>query len=138
MAAAVVLAADHSDVEYGKNLIGVLDYLSLDKPTQEIYEERKWLIRTHHHWKGELDLGWYLPLGYRAVKDRIEVVCQIEIAESDPKQSLSYCGWASLGTQVVLQRQWDAKGRSQPTRQSRYRLSTSTSTSKSLATAKAA
>jgi hypothetical protein len=32
-AAALVLAADHSNVEYGVNLIGVLDYLSLEKPT---------------------------------------------------------------------------------------------------------
>ncbi len=109
MAAALVLAADHSDVEYGRNLIGVLDYLSLEKPTRAIFQERKWLIRTHNNWKGELDLGWYLPLGYRAVKDRIEVVYQVEVTESDPKESLSYCGWASLGTQVVLQRQWDAK-----------------------------
>ena len=62
-AAAVVLAADHSNVEYGKNLIGVLDYLSADKPTMDVFRKRKWLVRTHHNWNGQMDLAWYQPLG---------------------------------------------------------------------------
>src|SRR5262249_18820413 len=49
-AAALVLAADHSNVEYGKNLIGVLDYLSHDKPTIDVFRKRKWLVWTHHSW----------------------------------------------------------------------------------------
>jgi hypothetical protein len=109
-AAALVLAADHSDVEYGKNLIVVLDYLAPEKPTMQVFRERKWLVRTHHSWHNEVDLAWYQPVGFRAAKDRIEIVGQVEILDSDPKDSNSYCGWAGIGEQVVYQREWDAKG----------------------------
>jgi hypothetical protein len=105
-AAAIVLVADHSKVEYGKNLVGVLDYLSAEKQPVEVFRRRKWLILNHHNWKNEMDLAWYLPLGFRAAKDRIEVVDKVEILASDPKESKSYCGWAGLGEQVVHQREW--------------------------------
>jgi hypothetical protein len=39
--AALVLATDHSNVEYGKDLVGVLDYLSTSKPTLDVVEGRK-------------------------------------------------------------------------------------------------
>lgn len=107
-AAALVLVADHSIIEYGKNLIGVLDYLSADKPTLETFRERKWLILTHHDWDNEMYLAWYHYTGFRAAKNRLEVVGQIEILESDPHGSGMYCGWAGIGEQVVRQRAWDA------------------------------
>jgi hypothetical protein len=110
-AAALVLVADHSNAEYGKNLIAVLDYLSPQKPTIEVFRQRKWLVYTHHGWKNRMDLAWYLPVRFRAVKDRIDIVGQVGILESDPKDSNTYCGgWVHLGEQVVAQREWDAKG----------------------------
>jgi hypothetical protein len=109
-AAAVVLAADHSNVEYGKNLIGVLDYLSPEKPTIDIFRKRELLVREHHGWNGQMDLAWYQPLGFRAAKDRIESVGHVNILDSDPKDSNSYCSWVGIGEQVVYQREWDAKG----------------------------
>lgn len=108
-AAVVVLAADHSEPEYGKNLIGVLDYLSTTKPTMDVFRMRKWLVRTHHGWRGQLDLAWYLPGGFRAVKDRIEIVGRVEILDSDPKDSKNHRCWHGIGEQVVYQREWDAK-----------------------------
>ena len=63
-AAALVLVADHSNVEYGKNLIGVLDYLSPEKPTIEVFRERKWLVLTHHSWNNKTDIAWYQPVGF--------------------------------------------------------------------------
>ena len=109
-AAALVLKADHSNAEYGKNLIGVLDYLSPEQPTTEVFRNRKWLLRTHHSWNGQMDIAWYQPLGFRAVKERIEIVGQVDILASDPKDSNSYCGWSGIGEQAVYQREWDAKG----------------------------
>jgi hypothetical protein len=50
------------------------------------------------------------PPGFRAAKDRIEVVGQVDILDSDPKDSNCYCGWAGIGKQVVYQREWEAKG----------------------------
>lgn len=110
LAAALVLAADHSNPEYGKNLIAVLDYLGEEKPGLEVFHQRKWLILSHHGWKNGMDLAWYLPVTFRAMKDRMEVVGQIEILDSDPKESNSYRGWAGIGLEVGLQREWDAKG----------------------------
>jgi hypothetical protein len=107
--AALVLAADHSNAEYGKNLIGVLDYLSSKKPSIKVFQERKWLVRTHHHWKNEMDLAWYFPVGFRAAKKCLEVIGQVELLESDPGDSKSYCGWSHIGQQVILQREWDRK-----------------------------
>lgn len=107
-AAALVLVADHSNVECGENLIVVLDYLAPEKPTIQVFCNRKWLIRTHHNWKNAIDLAWYQALGFRPVKDRIEIVGQIEILDSDPKESSWYCGWAGIGEHALLQREWDA------------------------------
>lgn len=88
---ALVLAADHSAVEYGKNLVGVLDYRSPQKPTIEFYRERKWLA-----WNNEIDLAWYHYMGFRAVKNRLEVVGQVEILESDPSDSNVYRHWSRI------------------------------------------
>ncbi len=108
-AAAIVLAADHSEVEYGRNLIGVLNYLSAEKPTDEVFHARNWLIRNHHGWRNSPDLAWYLPVGFREAKSRIEVVGTIELLDPDPRASNDYCGWVGLGEQVAAQRAWDAK-----------------------------
>jgi hypothetical protein len=108
--AALVLAADHSTVEYGKNLVGVLDYLSPQKPPMEIFRTRKWLVRTRHSWSNAIDVAWYLPVGFRAAKDRLEVIGHVEILDSDPKDSNSYRGWRGIGEQVMYQREWDPKG----------------------------
>ncbi len=107
-AAALVLAADHSNLEYGKNLIGVLDYLSPEKPTMAVFRKRNWFFRNHHGWKNVMHLGWYQYVGFRSTKDRLEIVGQVEILESDPKDSDSYCPWSDIGEQVVMQREWDA------------------------------
>ena len=106
--AGLVLAADHSDPEYGKNLIAVLDYMSRDRPSPKVFKKRRWLKLTHHQWKGKLDLSWYLPVHFTKEKDRFEIVGHIKIRLTDPKQSSQYASWQSLGSGVVLQREWDA------------------------------
>ena len=108
--AALVLAADHSAVEYGKNLVGVLDYLSLQKPPMDVFRTRKWLVRTHQSRSDAIDVAWYLPVGFRAAKDRLEVVGQVEILDSDPRDSNSYLGWRGIGEQVMYQRESEPQG----------------------------
>jgi len=108
-AAALVLKADHSKAEYGKNLIGVLDYLSATKPTLEVFLNRHWLFRTHHEWKNQMDVAWYQYVGFREAKPRLEIVGRVEILDSDPQDSNSYSAWAGIGQQALYQREWDAK-----------------------------
>lgn len=85
-AAALVLAADHSVPEYGKNLVAVLNYFSTDRPTMAVFRERTWL-----------DIAWYQPIGFRTVKARIDIAGHIEILESDPKESNVYRRWTGIG-----------------------------------------
>ena len=108
--AALVLASDHSDLEYGKNLLAVLDYMEADKPSLKVFKKRRWLRMTHHDWSGDLDLSWYLPVGFREGKKRLETVGTIRLRRRDPKDSLMYSSWDELGEQVVHQREWDRSG----------------------------
>ena len=108
-AAALVLASDHSTVEYGKNLVGLLDYLSAEKPTIEVFRKRRWLRLTHHAWNGDMALAWYLPIRFRTAKDRIEIVGRVEILEADPSDGNTYRGWNGIGEEAVQQREWDAQ-----------------------------
>lgn len=113
-AAALVLGADHSEAEHGTNLIGVLDYLSPEKPTIDVFRKRKWLV-SHHSWNNvtvqTMDVAWYVTAGFRAVKDRLEVVGRVEILDSDPKSSNTYSSnWGGLGEKVVRQREREATG----------------------------
>jgi hypothetical protein len=110
-AAAIVLAADHSVPEYGKNLVAVLDYLSTDTPAIEVFRGRKWLVLSHDEGRDRRDIAWYYPVGFRAVKSRLEVVGQVEIHDSDPKDSDLYCGWAGIGERATQRRDRDADGR---------------------------
>ena len=104
-AAALVLAADHSNVEYGTNLVGVLDYLSPEKPTIEVFRKRKWLVLRHHGESGTMAVAWYYHMGFRAVKDRLEIVGEVEIVGSDPKDSNTYLRWTGIGEQAIHQRE---------------------------------
>ena len=107
-AAALVLAADHSTAEYGTNLVGMLDYLSPMKPTLDVFRTRSWLVLTHASFTGQLNVGWFYPMGFRTIKDRIDILGRIEIVDSDPRDSSMYFRWNNLGEQLVKQRAWDA------------------------------
>jgi hypothetical protein len=93
--AAIVLVADHSTEEYGRNLVAVLDYRSANTPTMDVFRQRK--IASDHHAAKGAQIAWYLPMGFRSVKNRLEVVGQVEILESDPKDSNFYFRWSSIG-----------------------------------------
>ncbi len=105
--AALVLASDSTNLEYGQNLICVLDFMSTQKPLLHNFSNRQWLMLTHHKWDGKLDLAWYLPAGFRAEKSRFELVAKIEVLPSDPKESKLFSSWSNLGEQVIHQRDWD-------------------------------
>jgi hypothetical protein len=103
-AAALVLAAYHSTVEYGTTLVGVLDYLSLEKPTMEVFGKRKWLLLGQHS-SNKIDVAWYHYIGFFAVKNRLEIVGQVEILGSDPTDSTIYRRWTGIGEQAIHRRE---------------------------------
>lgn len=105
-AAAIVLAADHSIPECGMNLVALLDYYSAEKPTMEVFRNRQWLTLAS---TGKRHVAWFQPIGFRGAKGRLEVIGQIEILDSDPKDSNVYCGWTRIGEEA-RQRQDSAAG----------------------------
>jgi hypothetical protein len=95
--AALVLVADHSNVEYGKNLIGVLDHVSSVPPDAAVCEARNWLRLTKGDLAGTLDIAWYVAFGFRSERKRIQVVGTTPILDSDPRSSHRYTHWKRLG-----------------------------------------
>lgn len=106
-AAALVLAVDHSTVEYGRDLVGVLDYLSSEKPAIEVFRDRKWLD-LNPDGVPTMDIAWYHYIGFRAVKNKLEVVGEVAILGADPKDSNVYRRWTGIGERV-LQRDADVQ-----------------------------
>jgi hypothetical protein len=111
--AALVLGTDHSQPEYGKDLIAILDYMAAEKPSIGTFEGRKWLRQRHHQWQGEMALAYYLSFGFGSVKDRIELVGRIQLSSSDPQPTPlgTLTGWKGFGEEVVRQREWDDERR---------------------------
>lgn len=98
-AAAIVLVADHSLAEQGRNLVAVMDHRSAEKPTIEMF--RRWRLQTGQNgWNNGAEVGWYLPVGFRTVKNRIEVIGQVEILDSDPHDCPLYFRWTGIGERV--------------------------------------
>lgn len=96
--AALVLAAEHSIPELGKNLVGVLDYFARQKPATEIFRQRKWLtLNKKKGFSSGIDIAWYYDIGFRAIAKRLEVVGRVEITASDPKDSNIYRRWTGIG-----------------------------------------
>lgn len=106
-AAALVLAADYNNIEYGQNLIGVLNYMKNEEPDISTFEKRNWLIINHHEWKNQPDIRWYVVQGYRSAKKRFKLIGNIPIKTNDPQGSNSWAGWMDLGNQVIYQTEWE-------------------------------
>jgi hypothetical protein len=100
--AAIVLKADNSNLEYGTNLVGSLDYLSPVAPDSAVFEQRQWLYLRHGNWNGAPDLVWYGVHGFRAERKRFSVVGQTKLRAGDPASSNSFTSWKQLGVQILL------------------------------------
>ena len=107
--AAIVLGTDHSNPEQGRDLVGELNYLSDTPATLDVFTDRHWLTLKHYNQSDRFHIAWYYPLGLGKVKQRISVLANISLLDSDPSNSLTYCGWHSLGQQVLLQRKWETE-----------------------------
>jgi hypothetical protein len=93
--AAFVLASNHSQPEYGMNLVGTLDVMSEEKPTAETFENRKYLKRFvgSEEW---VDIAWYLTVRFRPVRQRIEIVGRTARKADEPRESDRFAFWEML------------------------------------------
>ncbi len=105
--AAIVLAInDHIYPSETLVLVGTLDYLSHEKPSMFVFEERKWLILTHHAWQGTIDLHQCVLSEFPKFASRFEIVGITASRESDPRTSVGISSWNVIGDQVLLQKEW--------------------------------
>ena len=95
--AALVLAADLTHPELGRNLIGVLNYKSAKVPPLEEFKQRRWLRVRDLYGKLRPDVCWYGPGRFQSEKHRFKLVGQIKLTGTDPKNSNRYAGWTFLG-----------------------------------------
>lgn len=100
--AAIVLATDNSEPEYGLNLVGCLNYLEANPPAHDTFEARDWLRLFHGSWKGQQELVWRSPTGFRQQRDKISRVATTLLRPDDPTESNRYSGWAGLGVQILI------------------------------------
>lgn len=115
--AAIVLVADHTNVENGQNLIALLDYHSADRPGMGVFEQRRWSIQprevtpylrathglsAHEATFDEVDASWYpARIGFRSERERFEIIGQITVRADDPQDTTGYAfpftSWKNLG-----------------------------------------
>ena len=89
------------------DFVVLLDYLSSEKPTLAVFQERKWLYRNN-----VLERGWHIHVGFQKMKPRLEVIGTVNVFDSDPKpviEGVGYSGWLNVGEEVIWQREWDAQ-----------------------------
>jgi len=102
--ACLVLDVNNADPEQGMNLVAGLDYYEPEPPSKFVFSKRQWLKKSFGNWNGQLDVCWYLPIGYRTMRTRISVVDTIKIKWTDRKKSGSYTRWDNLGTSIAHSR----------------------------------
>jgi len=103
--AAIVLAEDNSNPEFGKNLVGTLDYLESTPPILEVFKQKKWLIKTFGNWKNEKEIMWYPSITRKKDREHLVVVSNIELGWFNPKDSKSFTAWCNLGKLLIYQRE---------------------------------
>ena len=104
--AVLVLAADDNEPD-GRNLVGILNYKRPDKPTLAVFEQREWLILSHHAWRNQPEIRWCWAITYPKYAELFEHVGRVELQPDDPKESNTYGGWNGLDVEVVSQHRWD-------------------------------
>ena len=95
--AGLVTANHDKDPEHGRDLVVLMDYLSMKPPVLDDFLARNWL----HTPKGTLMCFWYGPTGYRTISKMLSVVDYIELQESDPKDSGEHADWRGFGNFVI-------------------------------------
>lgn len=91
----------------GHNLVGVLKYKSPQKPSREVFEARKWFLRTHHSYENSRILSWCSAVDFKGHGAKmLERVDHVTLLREDPKDAKSYRGW-NFGDDVMWQVEWD-------------------------------
>lgn len=103
--AALVVRSDHSNLEYGCNLIAALRYWSKTPPYLNNFRDMDFLSLTLEKWKGELHMAWYFPIGFGEYTNRIANIGNIDVSRLNDINSTSLADWSSLFKRIELQYQ---------------------------------
>lgn len=101
--AALVVAELQPYPEFGENLAAVLDFLSTEKPSLEVFSRRNWLKVTQGRRANKLCVAIVPQWTFKTVKHRIQVVGSISILDTDPSDADFHEGWDTLWNDVLLE-----------------------------------
>lgn len=102
--AALVLAVDDRNLEYGVNLVAGLDYVSARVPALSDFKRRKWLRLRHGQWQGEQDLRWCLRAS-ELEQERLRVVGRLPVRWWHRRRCDLHGPWVNVGLLAALTRQ---------------------------------
>ena len=103
--AALVLAEVYRKTG-GANLIGLLAYKAILKPSHEVFEGRKWLLLNHHKYEDDLAAHWCFPEDFPN-DGSYESVGHSDIRDTDPTNVTQIGGWV-FGRELERQLRWEA------------------------------
>ena len=87
--AGLVTATCADDIEYGRDLVVLLDWVDESRPTLEDFAERSFLTTP----RGELTAVWMSSKSFRKMATTIERVGSIEVTPSDPRDTPKHADW---------------------------------------------
>ena len=96
--AALVLATNHTQREYGKDLIGLLAYRNKTVPPLQVFESRKWLMsKKPSNWFGKKQAIWVFSRTFAECAASVEKIGSIKLRWTDSKTSKTSCPrWLSI------------------------------------------
>lgn len=109
--AALVLGTDNTHKTEGANLVGILRYLSPEKPSINVFEKREWLVLKRGWWDREKQIVWCLASLFHLRKRPVEKIGSVRLRWLDPKNGQSYVSWDMLGERVEIQFDREAEHR---------------------------
>jgi hypothetical protein len=57
-----------------------------------------------------MELAWYMYVGFRKMKSRLEIIGRVELSAKDPeprKEGIPWSSWERVGDGIIMQREWD-------------------------------
>lgn len=93
---AVIVLRNVAHNDYVHSLLGGLKGVFQVPPCMEVFEKREWLKLTHHNFRGNLHLTWAGQQDLLENADKVVVVGQTTIRESDPNAELIWQKFNSL------------------------------------------
>ncbi len=101
--AAIVAKTDNTNIEYGSNLIIVLDYWDINEPKLGDFLILKPLKLTFAKWDGRVHKAWCCKSGFKEYKNRYNKIGNVDVSRFVEEDSKSYSSWSGILAPIKYQ-----------------------------------